>query len=146
MFRRPARLPKSLPHLFLACAVLTTQTAGVGFCGGDESLEPTGRAHFHVAPLLHQPAACGHCHHEAEAEEPTTWAEPGPGHDADAVYVASEDGLSPEGRVAAVWAPARLTTEGVVGSRTATRRGSRPDPGLRPPTCPTYLRHLALLL
>ena len=93
MLRLP-RFPNYLVHLAVALAVLFTQTAGVGFCGGDLHDADSTRTHFHVGDLLQQPAACGHCHDADDEVATAYWEFPAEDHDSDAVYVSFEAGTS----------------------------------------------------
>src|SRR5215207_10001686 len=86
---RSPRIPKSLVHLTLALALVGTQAAGVGFCGGDLHDADSSRSHFHTGALVQQPAACGHCHH-ADDDGVVGWESPADDYDSDAVYVSVE--------------------------------------------------------
>ena len=141
---RLPRFPKSLVHLAVALAVLCTQTAGVGFCGGDLHDADSGRAHFHVGTLI-PVAACGHRHH-ADPVAGATWEFPADHHDSDAVYVSLEAGTVGK-RVSPPTVPSASVNLEVAlpfVPPAAFSHGDEP-PGPSPPRCPTYLRHCALL-
>jgi hypothetical protein len=143
---RLPRFPKCLVHLVVALAVLGAQTAGIGFCGGDLHDADSGRTHFHVGALVPQPAACGHCHHDDDPVMVATWEFPADDHDSDAVYVSFEAGATgkrvnpPTGLTASSFAITSLLLP-----TAAFPHGDEPA-GPSPPSCPTYLRHCALLI
>jgi hypothetical protein len=140
------RFPKCLVHLAVALALLCAQTAGAGFCGGDLHDADSSRTHFHVGALIPQPAACGHCHHDDDAVAVTTWEFPAHDHDSDAVYVSLEAGATGK-RVSPPTVPTASSSLEAVSPFVPTPVFSHGDepPGPSPPSCPTYLRHCALL-
>jgi hypothetical protein len=142
---RLPRFPKCLVHLAVALAVLGAQTAGIGFCGGDLHDADSGRTHFHVGALVPQPAACGHCHHDDDVV--ATWEFPADDHDSDAVYVSLEAGATGK-RVRPptdLAASDSLEIASLLLLPTAAFSHGDEPPGPSPPSCPTYLRHCALL-
>jgi hypothetical protein len=140
---RIARSSKGPVHLAVALTVLCAQAAGVGCCGGDLHDAGSGRAHFHVGAFVEH-TACAHDHHH---EDEGTGAFPAADHDADAVYVSFEVGttgprVTPPTDVAATGLDNGLL---LCFTPVKSSREGEPTPGPAPPSCPTFLRHCALL-